>query len=646
MPGLTLDIRFGSPLHRLILDGVRDRVQFSKRKFQTRHDKWIKAEERALAFLPETEVDAKRRLLRDQGKPQYTTIQIPYSYAILMASHTYWTTVFLARVPVMQFQGRHGESSQQVQALEALMSYQVQVGEMLVPWYIWLLDMGKYGLGVVGEFWDERTVTVSQIIEKEQLILGVIPTGKSKKTKVSQQIPGYMGNKIFNVRPFDFFPDPRVSVQRFQDGEFCATYGELGWNEVLRREERGMYTNIDRLRPGFRGDTGARTQGSAQLELPDSDESFDTVGEGADNRKSSDVVKIFECHIELIPKTWNIGKGTSPEKWVFTVTSDFNIVIGAQPLGAWHNKFPFNVIEFEPEGYAIANRGIPDILEPIQNTMDFLINSHFYNVRKALNDQFVVDPSRIVMMDAQDPLPGGLIRLTPEAYGSDTKTAMTQLQVVDLTQNHMRDMHAMDIIGQKASGVSDQILGVLQQGGRKTAAEIRTSTGFSINRLKTVSEYASAMGWAPMAQKLVQNTQQYYDAERKFRIVGDLALEAGQQFVDVNPETIQGFFDFVPVDGTLPVDRFAQANLWRELFAQIRNFPEIMQQYDIGRIFAWVAQLSGLKNINQFKIEVLPDEQLAQQAQAGNVIPGPGAANLPDLTKVPAGQVSNLGASA
>jgi hypothetical protein len=38
------------------------------------------------------------------------------------------------------------------------------------------------------------------------------------------------------------------------------------------------------------------------------------------------------------------------------------------------------------------------------------------------------------------------------------------------------------------------------------------------------------------------------------------------------------------VDGTLPVDRFAQANLWKEILAGMRTMPEIAQQYDMGRI--------------------------------------------------------------
>ena len=152
------------------------------------------------------------------------------------------------------------------------------------------------------------------------------------------------------------------------------------------------------------------------------------------------------------------------------------------------------------------------------------------------------------------------------------------------------------------------------------------------------------MGWSTLAQMLVQNSQQYYDTELKLKIVGDLAIGAGQQFIDVNPDMITGFYDFVPVDGTLPIDRFAQANMWRELFAQISKIPEIMAQYNIGRIFEWVAQLAGLKNITQFKLQVLPPGI----APPPNVVPIGGQQiqrrGPQDLGRVPEpGQISGLG---
>lgn len=644
MPSLTLDIKKGSKLHQRIVDAVRDRVRFSKNAYLHRHKKWIKNEEAALAYLPEREVDAQRRLNRDEGgKPAYTTIVLPYSYGVLMASHTYWTTVFLSRSPILQYTGRHGESEQQIQCLEALMDYQVNVGGMMVPLYIWLLDVGKYGLGVTGNYWVEEFANVSEIVEVEQQFLNLIPTGKKKKQKISRRIPGYVGNKIYNIRPYDFFPDPRLPLSRFQEGEFCADYFELGWNTILRRRDAGFYTNIDELKLGEKS-ADAREPGSSQLTLPDTDNIFEELNA----RKTKDVVKGYQTTIELVPSNWGLGKSGRLEKWVFTVTSDFTLCIGAQPHGALHNKYPYNIMEFEPEGYAIANRGLPEIIEPIQRTMDWLINSHFYNVRKTINNQFLVDPSRVVMKDVLDPAAGGVIRAKESAYGTDMRTAIHQLQVTDVTRTHMQDLRAMIDIGIRATGVNDQIHGMIAQGGRKTAQEVRTSSTFGVNRLKTNAEYFSAMGWAPMSQMFVQNTQQYYDAEKKFKVVGDLMQDAGEKFVEVDAESIQGFYDFVPVDGTLPVDRFAQANLWREMFAQMRNMPEVAAKYDLGKLFGWVAQLAGLKNIKQFEIKMAPDEQLQDQAQKGNIVPlgtEPRKGER-DLGRVPEpGQIRDMGST-
>jgi hypothetical protein len=123
-----------------------------------------------------------------------------------------------------------------------------------------------------------------------------------------------------------------------------------------------------------------------------------------------------------------------------------------------------------------------------------------------------------------------------------------------------------------------------------------------------------------MMQKMVQTTQQYYDVARQYRIVGDLATFS-PQFVSVTPDDIAGFYDYVPVDGTLPVDRFAQVNMWNLLLGQVQKLPQVMMQYDIGKIFAWVATIAGIKNIQQFRITVGDPTQLARQAQAGNVVP-------------------------
>src|SRR5690606_31800019 len=121
-----------------------------------------------------------------------------------------------------------------------------------------------------------------------------------------------------------------------------------------------------------------------------------------------------------------------------------------------------------------------------------------------------------------------------------------------------------------------------------------------------------------------------------------------QREMVITPEDIQGFYDFVAVDGTLPVDRFAQANLWRALLAEGTRYPQILAQYDLSKVFAWVAQLAGLKHINQFRVQIQDDGVLAAQAQAGNMVPasaspnpGGGNAALPIVPEP--GQVEGMG---
>src|SRR5258705_2167017 len=126
------------------------RLKLARKGQQEEIVSWSKAEDAVLAYLPESELDLKRRNRREtKGEPKYTTIQLPYTYALLMAAHTYVTSVFFARNPIHQFSGRHGEGEQQIQCLEALIGYQVDVGRFVGPYFILMYDMLKYGVGII-----------------------------------------------------------------------------------------------------------------------------------------------------------------------------------------------------------------------------------------------------------------------------------------------------------------------------------------------------------------------------------------------------------------------------------------------------------------------------------------------------------------
>ena len=614
---MSMTIQFESEQHTLILNAFKDRLRMSRSALALRSSKWVEAEDMMKAYLPVSENDRLRETARKGGKPQYTTVEVPYSYATMLTAHTYLTSVFLSRNPVLQVQGRHGASQQAEQSLEALLDYQITVGGALPPLYIWLLDPLKYGYGVLGHYWEEEVIVSSAYVEEQGTFLGVPIPGKLKKVLQTTEARGYVGTKHYNVRPHDFHFDPRLPLMRFQEGEFVIRYDQIGWNRVVEKKANGTFFNVEEISKHSQSLNAQRDLGSPRTILPETtfldQQLFGSKG------KAPSRVNLHEFYFECIPSDYGLSPGKKPEKWVFSIANE-NVIVSAQPLGYLHNKYPFDVLEYEVGGYEIFNRSLLEVSKPLNDVMSWLFNSHFYNVRKTLNDQFIVDPSMVVMSDLEDPNPGRLVRLKPAAYGKPVDSVMKQFQTQDVTRQNLSDSDMVMQLSQRVSGVTDNIMGMVNASGRKTATEVRSSSSFASNRLKTTVEWMSATGWAPWTQKLIQTTQQMYDAERKYRVVGDLALD-GEAYLNVKPEDIQGFFDFVAVDGSLPIDRFAQANLWQQMLTGMAASPQLSQGYDMVKIFGFVAGLAGLKNISQFRVKVVPDAQMQAQVQQGQSVP-------------------------
>lgn len=626
-------IPYGSKQHQTIISNFRQRLRIARdEQRKKREEEWADSEDIFTAYMPEKDVDTVRKAKRKSGEPEYTTISIPYSYAMLLTSHTYYTSVFLARDPLFQLKGRHGESQTAEMALESLLDYQLTAGGGMPALFVWLMDIGKYSHGVLGHYWDKEEFTLTRMVDVPRTFLGMPIPGTLERKQESVTQVGFEGNRLYNVRPADFLPDPRVPLYRFQEGEFCIVYDKVGWVKIAHKAASGRYYNMKPLEEGGEPESEDRDSASGyDANLPGEDVNF----YGA-NDKHPAMVDLHEFHWDVIPSELGLGSGNRPEKWVFTIANKA-IILSAQPLGLAHNRYPFDVIPYEVEGYNVFNRSMLETLDPLNKTMEWLFNSHFYNVRAALNNMFLVDPSRVNTRDMEDPAPGKLIRLKPAAYGQDVRTLLHQFPVQDITRSNLQDSDTVAALAQRITGINDNVMGQVNTSGRKTATEVRSSTTFGVNRLKTNCEWFSATGFAPLTSKLYMSTQQLYAGEKKFRILGDQAMWA-EPYLNVTPDMIAGMYDFVPVDGTMPVDRFAQVNLWQQLMASMARVPGALEQYDLSKIFAFVAQLGGLKNINKFRIQVTPDGMMQQQAQMGNVVPMRSNPNEP-------GQIPGMGST-
>jgi len=608
---MNVELPYGSKRHARVLKELCTRRDYAERHMTEYYSELAQAEDDANFYIKETEGDALRRVARDAGRPQYTTIVVPYSYALMLTAHSYFVSVFLGRNPVHQFSGRNSDGQQGVLPLEAIIDYQVRVGRHVAPYIIWLLDACKYGIGILGVDWREDRGKAVSYEEVEETIFG-IPTGRKKKVKVVEETVNFLGNGVFNIRPQDAYPDPRVALSDYQSGEFFGHRIELLWHQFLAGVESGKYINEEVMRKLYLGGVRKRRDESS-LRLPDTTDAY------VASKKALAPFEGFQMEVEIIPREWGLDGSTELERWVFTVIAD-EVVIQARPCGALHGKFHYCVLEVDLEGYGFKKRGLMEIGKPLNHTMTWLLNSHFHNVRKTLNNEFIVDTGLINVADLKNPNPGRFIRAKAFAMGARLSDAIQQLTTVDVTRTHISDMQLIATFMQQLLGVSDWFTGgPPTRSSRRTATEVRTNSTGSMTRMQTAALYQSSLGWELLAQILVQNTQQYMDEELQLRVAGDAV--GAEQFIRVSPEDIAGFFDYVPADPSAPPDKFAMANLWREFLKDIIAVPGLAQGWDLNKIVSYVMQLAGAKNVNQFRIQVMDDEDVIRQAMMGNLEP-------------------------
>jgi len=594
---LSLQVKYGTPLHDRIKTAICERKKFSDQKMKQFHSQWDNADDSMRAYIKEREIDRKRKdKKRYDGEVDYVTLEVPYAYAMTMTQHTYYTSTLLSRSPVFQFTGRHGESQDSIMAVEAVMDYQTKSGYMMPVMYNWLYDLAKYTVGIVGLYWESEDKIISKYVSQPNVVNGISFAG-STPTMQQEIVKGYIGNKLFNIRPYDFFPDPRVPLWRFQEGEFCIRETSEGYFDIIATEHTypGYYCNIDKLPEAANKKGTPLNIGSPRVERP--------LQPGEGNAPGPGFFKITEAYIKLIPKVWGLGDSGRVEIWCFQLAED-EIIISAKPLGLYHNKFPCSLMEGNFGSDEFAKFGTIEVIRPLTDILTWLINSHFYNVRRVLNNQLVFDPSRVTVKDLTKP-GQRLIRLKPSAYGTDPRQAVHQLQVFDVTSGHLQNAQYIEQMIQRVPGITDIVMGMMDQGGRRSATESRITANAGTSRLRTPIEYNSFLAMDPLSDMMISNTQQLLDVDRLYRVAGN-TLETAARFVTAGPDSIAGSYDFVPVDGTAPIDRLAQANFWKELLVQVARVPQIAMQLDLVGMIGHTMKLQGERNFDRFRIQVLP----------------------------------------
>lgn len=623
--------------HDRVKKYLLDRLGASERAMSTRYNRWRLNETQFQAYINLREHE---KILKSttaaRGMPEITSLVIPYTYSTIMSIVTYLLQVFAGRDPIFQVDTFRGENMAAAPYMELALKHNAQRQRMVVKLFQFLLDGQIYNLSVMRNLWTvEKRLTTIFRTPSMMGPMGMMPDFQQPRQKTREERVVFEGTEVVNVDPFMFFPDPRVPFTEVNKrGEFVFWRDYAGLHYLKKQEAQGLIAHLDAI--GSR----PKSQDASTNGIPKSNRNDGTQGQlgsglwRASQQGLDDFVQLDQGTIEIIPDTLGLGESKVPEKWLFTIANK-NQIIQAEPLELDHDMHPVSVSEPYTMGYTPGGLSMPEMLEPMQEGMSWLLNSHIHNIRGIINNSFIVDPSAVDVSSFKDGRPGRLIKLKPSAIGRDVRTAIQQLTMYDVTQQHIGDIQVLQRIGDTVSAVNDTMRGVQAAGGRKTATEVRTSTDSGASRLVTVARLISGQAMVDQGEQMASNMQQNMTEPFMATLLGERGRE---QLVTISPEQLVGNFNFPIHDGTLPLDKVAILDVWKEIFMAVSQNPMLGAQYNVDQIFEFVAELSGARNIQRFKMQPqvpgLPagaqpsPEMMLQQQEMGNVVPlfqgGPG----------------------
>lgn len=617
----NLDLKPGSALHSRIKNEVYTRAQESYRKISAKHNSWREIDRTLRAYV-DTRTSEKPDNKTNKETEKRRKIVIPMSYATLDTLLTYMTTALL-QPPYFKYRGVGPEDVSGAILMQHIIEVHCRRNRVGLALHTQLRDAFAYGIGIVSPVWHKEYGKRMEMQDS-----GFVSTLTNAFRTLFQE-PGesdyqllYEGNALINIDPYRYLPDPNVSASDIQDAEYAGWIDRTNLMTLLRNEAQQpeVFFNGKYLKHYQNCYTNITTDTNTGREM--------NARERDNASTLTKPVDIIKMYIDLIPKDWGLGTSEVPEKWFFALAGD-NVVVEARPHGLIHGKIPLAVAAPDYDGYSVAPASRLEILSDLQDVVDFLYTSRIENIRKSINDMVVVDPFLVNVHDLDTPEPGKIIRMRRQAWGQGkVNDAIKQLDVRDSTAGHLQDTTYLQGIMQQISGASDSLKGMIQtRGSRVSATEARDSRVSGLSRLEKSARIIGLQSMQSIAHMFASHVQQLMSQSDFIQVTGDLSkmleedfgLKAKRDRIKVSPRDIIVNFDIEEMDGSIPGSE--DVGTLTELFQIINQNPNTAMQFDLVRMVRHIGRQAGVKNIEDFAVQVMSDEEVLRQEEAGTLTP-------------------------
>jgi hypothetical protein len=604
-----------SPLHNALLQHAKSLVEMSRGKMNGFYDMWDQFDDiyRGKRFPDKTDLEQRKKDLPEK-------MVVPLAYAQVQTFVAFCIMLYTQKDTIVELQAQGPEDEQPAKLGEALIDRDLNENCFVALLKQYLTDISRFGIGILKHTWVKET----QMVREQTVFAGsavVAATEPVQKTK-------FLGNRIVNISPYRWFPDPRLPLGRLQEGEFCADEDEVSIIELERQQHDGLVAGIKNIPEWNYAELTAR-EGRSRLFSQQADTELKNKGQ------SKGMCVRTEVQVWLTPKDFldsdgdPMGPEDYPVLYVITYAND-QTVIRCEPMNYVHNEFTYDCAEFNPDMHHLVNTSLSEIIDLLQSTISWFINSHITSVRRIIQNRIVYDPSAIEDEDLKKDTPH--IRMNSAAYGGDVRRFLFQLQLQDVTTGHINDVEVLKQIMMEVTSISENGLGQYAT-GRRSAEEARNVNFNAASRMKIVATIIYYTGLAPLFRKMLSNLRDGLDEETYVKVRGLSSDPNEFAGFKVTRDDLVGDYDFKVFDATLPSEKSRTASLLGEMLQEMMSNPQAIPMfgYDPRKLFDRMFELLGVKNLNSLKLDPIAQQQMMvamqmmQGGQPTNANPTQGA---------------------
>lgn len=648
-----LDFHPDSELHKKLLVALTDRIKRGYAAGSSFRERFRKLDHLQTAYVPDDDYTVLDPV-RDPKTPM--KVVIPVSRANLDTMVAYEAGVLFGDPTGMYpLQARSSkESMLRAAKMERLLNVQAQWFGHKLSHFTMLRDANLYGISAVSPVWAKHKRRETVIAEVSDVLYQMMRQEGIAKGISIGDLTRYLdtrvvheGTELENIDVYSLIIDPHAKLNKYQKAEFMGYWKRTNAMNLLQDEsddEMGFFNcknvyDVCKVKGG-RSDT-AWDKESGRFD--NADVTNDSEVPGHSGQETTNEVDVAYLKWKLIPSEWGLGSSDYPELWGFAVA--FNeIIIKAEKLDYEHGMFDMVMNGPQTCGYDLFPVSSLSATYGIHQFIDWKVRMHYWNASRVNNSMFVLDGSAINAQDFKKAGPRQIIRLKRPLYGDkQIQQYIQQLNVADHTNDYPMHVQSMMQFNDYCIGTNAITQGDMSNmPERPTQWGLQSATQAALSRLNKDCQMITEQSYYTLVQQMAHNNVQYLDQEMIVRIIGsryekqirkELGMAPDEHDISVGPWDMDlGAFEIEPLNRmTKETDLSGMSNVMDRMLSDPNVMAEIFATKDVSRMFDAFVRKMGFENMQEYEKvggqppqvipQVMPDEQVMAQQQAGNLVP-------------------------